>query len=173
MRDETGPDWLPDLIECNWNRFQETIDRAYAVFLRDFGTEAVRPLFRGKRMGLKKHPEYDGKSATFWHFVTEGRVEAHRYPVRERIERIAWPKALLLETDNDPARVLVWANERRRSTHAKSKRWVISLEDFSYVVVVDEREDYMLPWTAFSVMDDHRRLKLRKEYNVWKNTNKG
>ena len=47
-------------------------------------------------MGLKRHPELEGKSATFWHFVTEGKVEADRTPVRERIERIGWPKAIIL-----------------------------------------------------------------------------
>ncbi|MCG8556770.1 MAG: hypothetical protein MJD61_16010 [Proteobacteria bacterium] len=75
MRDDDAPDWLPDLMECDWNRYQETIDRAYAIFWRDFGAAAARPAFRGKRMGLKRHPELDGKSATFWHFVTEGSTE--------------------------------------------------------------------------------------------------
>jgi hypothetical protein len=114
-------------------------------------------------MGLKRHPELDGKSATFWHFVTEGSIEADRIPVRERLERIAWPKAILVEAGNDPSRVLVWANERCRSTHVKSTRWIVALYDFSYVVVLDEREDYVLPWTAYPVAEDHRRRKLRRE----------
>lgn len=173
LRDEGAPGWLPDLLECDWNRYQETLERAYAIFWRDFGTEAARPTFRGKRMGLKRHPELDGKSATFWHFVTEGRVEADRTPVRERFERIAWPKAILVEAEADPSRVVVWTNERRRSSHAKSLRWLIALTDFSYVVVVDDRGDYVLPWTAYTVAEEHRRRKLEQEYNAWIKSEKG
>lgn len=172
MRDDDAPDWLPDLVECDWNRYQETIERAYAVFWRDFGTAATRPTFRGKRMGLKRHPEFEGKSATFWHFVTEGDVEADRTPVRERLERIGWPKAILIEAGATPSRVLVWANERRRSNHAKSTRWLIVLENFGYVVVVDERDEYVLPWTAYTVKEDHQRRKLEREYNGWKTAQK-
>ena len=173
MRDDDAPAWLPDLIECDWNRYQETLERAYSIFQRDFGSQRVRPAFRGKRMGLKRHPELDGKSATFWHFVTEGSIEVDRTPVRERLERIAWPKAILVEAGNTPSRVFVWANERRRSTHAKSTRWIVALDDFSYVVVVDEREDYVLPWTAYPVAEDHRRRKLRKEHDGWKSAQQG
>lgn len=173
MRDEDAPDWLPDLIECDWNRYKETLDRAYAIFQKDFGRESARPTFHGKRMALKRHPELDGKSATFWHFITEGAIEAERSPVRERLERIAWPKALLVEASSDSARVLTWSNERRRTTHAKSTRWIVALDDFSYVVVLDDRKDFVLPWTAYPVADDHRRRKLRKEYDGWKHSKKG
>lgn len=172
MKDENAPEWLPDLVEFDWNSYNESIDRAYAVFVRDFGTQNARPTFQAKRMGLKRHPEFQGKSATFWHFVTEGPVEIDRAPNRERVERIAWPKAILVEAAAQSGRVLVWANERRRSGHTKSTRWVVALDTFSYVVVVDEREEYVLPWTAYFVEADHRREKLRKEYDAWKKAQK-
>jgi hypothetical protein len=163
-----APDWLPDLLEFEWNQYSESIDRAYAVFSRDFGVERTRPTFRGKRMGLKRHPELDGKCATFWHFVTEGAVEADRTPVRERIERIAWPKALIVAADRPGSHVLVWNNQRRRSGHGKSLRWIVALPDFSYVVVLDDRGEFVLPWAAYPVAEDHRRKKLEKEYNDWR-----
>lgn len=168
MKDENAPDWLPDLVEFDWNRYEESLNRAYAVFTRDFGTQSERPNFRGKRMGLKRHPEFEGKSATFWHFVTEGPDEPDRVPDRERVERIAWPKAMLIEAAAASGRVVMWANERRRSGHAKSTRWVVALDTFGYVIVVDEREEYVLPWTAYVVDGDHRQEKLRKEYDAWK-----
>ena len=161
-------DWLPALLPCDWNAYQETIESAYRVFLRDFGTETVRPQFRGKRMGLKRHPELDGKSATFWHFVTEGNIEADRTPVRARIERIAWPRALLVEAVQKSSRVLVWANMRPHQKHRGSTRWLIALPDFSYVVVIDERDDYVLPWTAYTVEYEHRRRKMKREYDAWR-----
>lgn len=167
MRDDDAPDWLPDLVELDWNRYQESLENAYGVFSRDFGSARSRPDFRGKRMGLKHHPEFDGKSATFWHFVTEGSVEADRTPDRERLERIAWPRAIIVEAEATPSRVLVWKNERQRAKHGKSDRWVVALTDFRYVVILDDRGEYVLPWTAFTVKEDHRRRKLEKEYNAW------
>ncbi len=172
MKDACAPDWLPDLVEFDWNNYQEAITRAYAVFWRDFGTERTRPTFRGRRMGLKRHPELEGKSATFWHFVTEGDIEADRTPVRERIERIGWPKAIIVESEATPSRALVWTNERRRSGHAKSERWIIALGDFSYVVILDDRGEFVLPWAAYPVSETHRRRRLEKEYNDWKNAQK-
>ena len=167
MKDENAPDWLPELLDFDWNEYQQSLDRAYAVFERDFGRAHSRPDFRGKQMGLKRHPEFDGKSATFWHFVTEGDVEAERSPNRERIERIAWPKAMLLEANSENPRVLVWSSKRGRST-----RWLVALADFSYVVVVDEREEFVLPWTAYVVEHGHRREKLRREYSEWQRARK-
>jgi hypothetical protein len=154
--------WLPELIECDWNRYEETIERAHAVFWKDFGDAKTRPTFQKRRLGLKRLPEFEGKSATFWHFVTEGFSETNRTPVRERLERIGWPRALIEEAGRTPSRVCVWATLRGRS-----KRWVIALEDFSYVVILDDRDEYLLPWTAFPVDEEHRRNKLRKERAAW------
>jgi len=64
--------------------------------------------------------------------------------------------------------VHVWSDTRRRRTHGKSLRWLVALTDFSYIVVVDERADYVLPWTAYPVEQDHRRRKLEREYGEWK-----
>ncbi len=168
MRDEGAPHWLPELIGCDWNRYEESLKIAYGIFWRDFGHQHRRPAFRGKRMELKRHPKFEGKSATFWHFVTEGGDEPQRTPVRERLERIAWPKAMIVEAERIPSRVMVWQNERSRRNHRRASRWVIALSDFSYVVVIDEREDFVLPWTAYPVEENHRRRKLRKEYDAWK-----
>ena len=156
-------DWLPALVPFDWNRYDESLEVAYRAFVRDFGSEKARPSFQGRRLGLKRHPELDGKSATFWHFVTEGKVEADRTPVRTRIERIAWPRELIVETGRVPPRVHVWSAKRGRST-----RWMIALEDFSYLVVLDDRGEYLLPWTAYPVEHDHQREKLRREHAAWK-----
>jgi hypothetical protein len=100
------PAWLPALI-ClsdfggNWDRYQQGL---YEVFRRDF-LEA-RLYFRGLPLRLKRHPLADGKEATFWHFTSEGHVEAERTPDLRRCERIAWPRPIIERVD-DPA-VKVW-----------------------------------------------------------------
>lgn len=163
---DNAMDWLPALLNCDWSAYQETIERAYRIFYRDFGTKEVRPRFRDKRMELKRHPELEGKSATFWHFVTEGNNETDRTPVRERIERIAWPRALIIEAVKNSPRVLVWRNTRQHRKHKRATRWLIALPDFSYVVVIDERENFVLPWTAYTVEYDHQRQKMKREYDA-------
>jgi hypothetical protein len=64
--------------------------------------------------------------------------------------------------------VNVWQNERRGR-----RRFVIALSDFSYVVVLEERRRYFLLWTAYPVSREHRRQKLRKEFEAWQQARNG
>lgn len=51
----------------------------------------------------------------------------------------------------------------------KEERIVIALEDFSYVVVLADRRDYILLWTAYCVEREHTRRKLKNEFvTYWK-----
>lgn len=151
------PDWLPEQIFMekfggSWHVFFEMV---YAAFHRDF--VATKPEFRGKRLGLKRHPEYDGKSATFWHMISEGSVEQERTPDIRRCERISWPKPVI-ENSTDPV-LKVWAEPKR-----KNQRIYIWLESEGYLVVLDDRREYILPWTAFYVEREHQRRKYLKRW---------
>jgi hypothetical protein len=161
--------WLPAFVEFDgdWNKFDEYVERVYAVFARDFNDTATRPTFQGRRLGLKLPPTFQGKSATFWHFVTEGKDEEKRTPDRARCERIAWPKAMIAAAATMDGRVFSWLNRR-----PNGDRWLISLPDFSYIVVLADRGEYLLPWTAFCVEHDHRRRKLRAERDTWQRAQK-
>lgn len=149
--------WLPALILLNdyggnWDRYLEAI---YEVFKKDFIDS--RSKFGDRRVGIKRYPMDRGKEATFWHLISEGRVEIDRIPDLRRCERIGWPKPMI-ESENSE-RIKIWKNTSRGET-----RIVIALEDFSYIVVLAERSDYMLLWTAYYVEWEHRRKKFEKEY---------
>lgn len=138
-------DWLPPLMEFgdyggDWNRYLAAI---YAAFRNDF--VASKPSFRGRRLGLKRHPEYDGKEATFWHMISEGSVEEDRIPDFRRCERIRWARPLI-EHHAEPE-VLVWTEPRG----ANDDRIHIYLPDERYLVVLADRGSYILPWTAFYI----------------------
>ena len=138
-------DWLPPLMEFNdyggdWKVYLEAI---YAAFRKDF--VASKPSFRGRRLGLKRHPEYDGKEATFWHMISEGSVEEERTPDFRRCERIRWPRPLI-EHETEPE-VLVWTESRA----SNDDRIHIYLPDERYLVVLADRGNYILPWTAFYI----------------------
>jgi len=155
--------WLPPLVlhedySGNWNAYLEAI---YGWFKRDFiDSKAV---FGGVVLGLKRLPLTDGKEVTFWHMISEGREEENRIPDFRRCERIRWPKPVI-EHDAD-AKVKVWYNKRGRE-----KRICLWVEHENYLVVLADRGNYILPWTAYLVERPHQQNKLRKEYeNYWMN----
>jgi len=151
--------WLPDLVLLSdyggdWLRYLEAV---YEIFWHDF---VVSPpaMFDGKRFALKRHPLEQGKEATFWHLISEGKVEQDRVPDLRRCERIRWPRAII---DADESVVCRWKIQR-----GSDQRIVIALEDFSYVVVLTDRGEYVLLWTAYQVERNHRRESLKREYEV-------
>jgi hypothetical protein len=151
---------LPPLVlledyQSNWDEYLEAI---YQFFCRDFVTS--KPNFEGKRFALKRHPVIKGKEATFWHVISEGAVEDERLPDLRRCERIRWPHPIIEGVKGKY--VKCWRNRRK-----EEERIVIALEDFSYVVVLADRGEYILLWTAYCVEQEHRRQKLRREYNVF------
>jgi hypothetical protein len=155
--------WLPCLVllenhNGDWTIYQEVL---YQHFTRDFVTS--RPTYRGHRLRLKRHPLTDGKEATFWHMITEGPNEHERLPELRRCERICWPRPMI---DIVPdLKLRVWSQTRNGEV-----RIAIAVHDFSYVVILAERQSedgavYYLPWTAFHVEREHRRKKYEKEWN--------
>ena len=155
------PDWLPDLLLLkdhggDWERYEDAL---YAVFRRDFLLS--RPTFRGNALGLKRHPLFKNREATFWHFISEGKVEDDRTPDLRRCERIAWPRAVIEAVDS--GRVSCWEQTRKGE-----RRFILAIEDFGYIVILAERRGYLLPWTAFCVEHEHRRRKFRKDFVKWR-----
>ena len=153
---------LFDDFDGNWDSYLAAI---YAVFRKDFVDS--KPNYPGKRFALKRHPVRDGKEATFWHLITTGKLEDDRTTDFRRCERVAWPRPIiesLLQSD----RVVSWMNKR-----GSDERILIALPDFSYLVVLADRGNFVLLWTAYPVAHDHQKRKLRKECNVWISSQKG
>lgn len=155
------PIWLPPLVlfEGNWEKY---LDVLYGYFKQDFIDS--KPAFRGRRLGLKKHPLNQGKEATFWHFIQEGSNEDDRIPDLRRCERIRWPRPVIENADKPDLKV--WGNTRRGE-----KRILLWLEKQDYLVILAERNGYLLPWTAYLVAEEHRKKKLQREYEPFKKAN--
>ncbi|HEX04299.1 MAG TPA: hypothetical protein ENH10_03965 [Bacteroidetes bacterium] len=156
-------DWLPPLVLFgdhggNWEAYLHAI---YAWFRQDFVDS--KPVFQGRRLGLKRSSLTSGKEATFWHMISEGAIEDERIPDLRRCERIRWPKPVI--RNSEVRRVKWWISVKKGED-----RIHIWLEDEDYVVVLADRRGYLLLWTAFLVTRGHTRQKLRKEYErYWKN----
>ena len=151
------PEWLPPLEELKayGGDFPRYLEAIYKIFCADFVTS--KPVYAGKRMGLKRHPVVQGKEATFWHMISEGSNEAERLPDLRRCERIRWPKPII-ENATDTA-LKVW-REPKGSGH----RVLIWFAQAEYLVVLDERKDYILPWTAYPVEREHQQKKLERRW---------
>lgn len=157
MTSPSMSDCLPNLIlmENYYGNWQNFFDAVYQTFSQDFVHS--KPVFRGRTLGLKRHPEYDDKSATFWHMISEGKVEEDRQPDIRRCERIGWPKPII--ENNESLELKIWAEKRRGN-----KRIHIWFEEEDYLVVLDDRKSYILPWTAYFIEKDHERKKLYKRW---------
>lgn len=155
-----NPAWLPPLVLFsiaggNWDTYLDTV---YGFFKADFVDS--KPNFQGRRLGLKRHPVIHGMEATFWHMIQEGAVEDDRIPDLRRCERIRWPRPII-ENDTDSA-IKIWRNKR-----GNEERVCLWFEQDSYLVILADRGDYILPWTAYPVEQSHRQRKLQKEYEQY------
>lgn len=159
--------WLPTLLllkdsNGDWKAY---LERLHQQFLQDFVNS--KPSWPNKPVRLKRHPEYEGKSATFWHMISEGSDEQNRTPDFRRCERIAWPRPMMDEFDQSSPdstkhRILWWCETRRGEV-----RYTLALDDFSYVVIVADRGEYVLPWTAFPIEYEHEKRKKRKAWRAY------
>ena len=97
----SAPDWLPPLVrfsDCgsDWERYERAL---YKQFERDFVKS--HPLLDGVKVSFRREPMDQGKVATFWHLISEGKIEGDRLPDLERCERIGWPKAIIEHAHTD------------------------------------------------------------------------
>src|SRR5690606_25436480 len=153
----TIPEWLPSLVLLKDSKgdWQEYLNVLYEIFKSDFINSKCQ--YRGIKIAIKKHPQIDNKEATFWHLISEGKEEDERTPDLRRCERIRWPKPIIEKVPDKE--IKVWQNKRGGET-----RLCIWLENAEYLVVLVERKNYLLLWTAYTVTKNHRKRKWQKEY---------
>lgn len=159
--------WLPSLIlvedfDHDWKRYDVAVYEKFCVDLI-----SQNPNFQLKRFSLNKTVKIDGRESVFWHLVTEGKIEKDRTIDPRRCERIGWVKPLVEEYPN--TRLNIWGNVRTRSgSGGVEKRILLSPVDFSYVVVLADKNSYALLITAYYLEQQNRRDKLKAEFEAWK-----
>lgn len=155
---------LPDIIELNdfGGDFNKYFEHLYDIFKSHFIDK--KPVFIGTKLGLERHPELNGKAYTFYHMTHDGDIENERTPDMRRLERIHWPKPMIDDsTDNY---LKVWKNVRRGNGGVKN-RILILHEQERYLVVLEDRGSYILPWTAYYLKNAKEIGKKVKEYNAY------
>lgn len=144
----------------NWDIYLEVI---YSAFYDDFIKE--KPVYKGLALKLKAHPYIEGKEATFWHLITKGLIEAERTPEIPRCERIKWPRPII-DNSHKVQDVKIWENTRNTKKGVQ-ERICLCYGDWEYLVVLNKRKGFLLPWTAYPVIYNNDKRKLEKEYNKY------
>ena len=155
---------FPDLMQLSEysGNFKRFFDAVYNVFKEGFIDS--KPQFNGLQVGVQKFPLVDGIHRTFYHITHEGEDESNRTPDLRRMERIRFPRFIIDNIPNNE--LLVWKNSR-----GKDSRVLIFNQAEEYLVVLTERKDYYLFWTAYLVEQNHSKRKLMSEYEAYKNAN--
>lgn len=143
----------------DWEKF---LDFLYALFKRDFldGAPQFKKPVRTKFFPEVDHPKY--KHATFWHLISEGKIESERVPALDRCERLGWIRPVIERYRSSDVRA--WEEIRHGQGRGIEPRIHIALNDFSYLVVLSERHDYVLLWTAYPINEQHSRRKLMNRF---------
>ncbi|MEJ0054994.1 MAG: hypothetical protein WDN75_04690 [Bacteroidota bacterium] len=156
------PDYfqLPDIVtlEDHNGNFPEFLAAVYSIYKKDFIDS--KPVFRTRKLGLKRFPIIDGMEKSFYHFTHEGDIENERIPDLRRMERMSWPSPMINKSEHTYLKV--WKNKR-----GTSERILIFHEDENYLVILDDRKEYLLPWTAYFIKHDHKKRSLLKEYQAY------
>jgi hypothetical protein len=145
MGDDCGGDW------------ELYLRRQYEQFRADF-IDSQPNVFHPKRWAIKRHPVSQGKEATFWHVTSTGTTEDERIPEMRRMERLGWIRPMI-DAIKRPEAVCSWVEVRNGDLRPN-----IALPDFSYIVVLSERNDYVMLWTAYFVEFAHQRERLKKKW---------
>jgi hypothetical protein len=138
-----------------WQPYFEAI---YGYFVSDFIKS--KPKFGERIVRLKSAPPENGKPSSFWHITHEGKIESERTPDLRRCERIRWPRPIIEHCDDNA--IKCWPTKRGRDS--RIILWIYSQD---YVVVLAERKNYVILWTAYYVSYDHTRRKLQQEYEEY------
>jgi len=148
------PDLLP--FAGDWKAYEAEL---HQTFLDEIAHGEL--WFRNQRVNCRRHPEYAGRWASFWHLVSEGLVEDDRLPDLRRCERIRWVRWAIENSTTHPE-IDEWRN--RRGTEKNTLLWFRE----EYLVILAERRGYWLLKTAYCTNESRRIRKIRKERNAFR-----
>jgi hypothetical protein len=161
---------LPPIIDFNnyqdWKIYEEFL---YQIFVQDFIKS--QPELFGKPVRHRKHPVVTDKEQAFFHVTSKDTSKIvedpnDRIPDFRRCERIHWIRTLL---ENYNCRkgccsfIKYWAEPWKMY-----KRWHFLFEEVRFLIVVEEREDYMLLITSYYIDYDNQLRKKIKKYEQYK-----
>lgn len=151
-----SPEWLPPIFSANpWTN--ETFDRLYAIFQRDF--KESQPKYEGKAVWFFPEME-DGKEVIFWHMTSrDDKATGERLPDLRRSERLPWARPMI-DNSKQPE-VLAWDYEEADRT-VKTYVW---LKNHDFLVLLKKYKDGRRRLiTSYYIDQPHYRRKLEGKH---------
>lgn len=151
--------------------FDQYLDAIYLKFKQDMIDSRASWPPNGSLVSCRRHEEVDGRHGGFWHIVSDGNEnDADRSVNYGRCQRVHWVRPMLDEfaqiyPNAGTQSIRWWVSDRSLS----KPRYLIALSDFSYVVMVDERDGYAVLVTAYPIEYSGRRKKFEKEHDKYWN----
>lgn len=157
---------LDEIINFNnYRDWQKYEDKLYSIFKNDFIVNDT--LFKNKIVQIRKHPIVCDKEQTFFHITSKNFSfnddPNDRLPDLRRCERIHWIKPMIeinSFSNCEKNCLKIWPEEVR----GKIRTNILNEQD-KFLVVLEEREDYVLLITAFYIEHEHTLRKKLKSYN--------
>ena len=154
-----NPAFLPPILCVDGDR-NKIISMLYDIFKKDFKDADVYHKNIKVVYNNKIKSDGEGKEEGFWHVITKddnrmgGRLIDNR-----RAERLHWAKPLM-EAEED-TEIKIW--EYIEGTKDKGKRTYIWLENYNYIVILENKKNSYYWITAFYVVE-WKRSELCKKY---------
>lgn len=158
-------------VPCPPNLDTETyLASLYKQLTDDFVSSDLRWPNGNLRLSFRRNPLVNNLPKWFWHIVSEGPQgipEENRQVDFARCQRVHWIRPMFEEfcsTFPSNSTLRWWISSR---STPRTNRYLISLPDYSYVIIFDQKPSYALLVTAYPVEQKHRRKKLEKEYSEY------
>ena len=160
---------FPEIVPFNnFGSWDVYMDVLYAIFKKAFidsKPKVGKVVFR-----LKYKPLFQDRAYTFYHMTHKGNIEDERLPDMRRCERLPWCRPTIEKAD--VYNLCFW--EEVRKGHHRVCIWLqaednnnnVAIEN-NYFVILEVREGYVLPWTAFCAEYNNQVRKKSKEYEQW------
>ncbi len=137
------------------------LNEVFSVFKKDFMNNDLK--CNGIKVFYIHQPEYKGKPFSFWHLVSEGKIEDQRNTDLRRCEKIGWPR-VIIENPKDES-IKTWKTDRRNKKGKIQKRLCLCFGEWEYLVVLTIRKNFFVLCTAYPVSTNRRRYQLKNEYD--------
>lgn len=150
-------DW-PLLIKKENEEFAEYENRVFELMEFYFSKIKNHFIFNNKPLRFRYQPKVNGRAQFLWH-ITSSNYGEERSPDPTRMKTALWAYFLLFNCFNkDKDCSYAWIRKHTQRIHI----WCVSLQ---YIVVLEERPNYVLFITAYPTNRIHTQDKLHKEYH--------
>lgn len=163
---------IQSVTEGHFDSEEAYINYLYRIFLDHLVTNKLPWAPNGTVVSCRRGPEVQGRHNIFWHVISGGaRDDGARRLEEERCRRIHLIRPMVVEFNrlypsSAGGKIRWWLADHTKSRHS---RYIIAVDNFSYMVVIEEREKYALLVTAYDVLYPRRQKKLQAEWeDYWK-----